>query len=185
VENKFNTNRYIADVTPPKLSCPQSYVIELIDRQETYSINFNETRRRINATDASGPVKISFVPERAVIQIGGFENVTVYATDTSGNRATCHFQVSVQATPCVDWELKPPTNGDLKCVPGDKGMQCIATCKAGYRFTDGSPVKSFACDVNKRWMPTSMVPDCVSESESPILIYKLTLSLNRISRKYS
>ncbi|EZA50646.1 Sushi, von Willebrand factor type A, EGF and pentraxin domain-containing protein [Ooceraea biroi] len=157
-------NITVPDVTPPKLSCPQSYVIELIDRQESYSINFNETRRRINATDASGPVKINFVPERAVIRIGGFENVTVYATDTSGNRATCHFQVSVQATPCVDWELKPPANGDLKCVPGDKGMQCIATCKAGYRFTDGVPVKSYACDVNKRWVPTSMVPDCVSEN---------------------
>lgn len=107
-----------------------------------------------------------------MIQIGDFENVTVYATDSSGNRATCHFQVSVQATPCVDWELKPPANGGIKCVPGDKGLQCIATCKAGYRFTDGSPVKTFGCDVNKRWVPSSMVPDCVSESK--FLILRLT-----------
>ena len=152
------------DVTPPKLSCPQSYVIELIDKQESYSVNFNETRRRINATDVSGPVKITFVPERALIPVGGFENVTVYATDASGNRASCHFQVSVQATPCVDWELKPPANGGLKCVNGDKGLQCIATCKNGYRFTDGAPVKTFTCDVVKHWSPSSVVPDCVSES---------------------
>ncbi|XP_077268738.1 sushi, von Willebrand factor type A, EGF and pentraxin domain-containing protein uif isoform X1 [Temnothorax americanus] len=157
-------NITVPDITPPKLSCPQSYVIELIDRQESYSINFNETRKRINATDASGPVKITFVPERAMIRIGDFENVTVYATDSSGNRATCHFQVLVQATPCVDWELKPPANGGIQCVPGDKGLQCIATCKAGYRFTDGSPAKTFGCDVNKRWLPSSVVPDCVSEN---------------------
>lgn len=162
--NKLN-NSNVTDVTPPKLSCPQSYVIELVDKQESYSINFNETRRRINATDASGSVKISFLPERAVIRTGSFENVTVYAMDSSGNRATCHFQVSVQATPCVYWELKPPVNGDLKCVSRDnKGLQCIATCKAGYRFTDGAPVKTFDCE--KRWVPTSVVPDCVSESKS-------------------
>lgn len=172
-------------MTPPKLSCPQSYVIELIDKQESYSVNFNETRRRINATDVSGPVKITFVPERAVIPIGGFENVTVYATDSSGNRASCHFQVSVQATPCVDWELKPPANGGLKCVPGDKGLQCIATCKNGFRFTDGAPVKTFTCDVAKHWSPSSVVPDCVSESKFlQFFILILLHSLNHFLHAY-
>ncbi|XP_032681239.1 sushi, von Willebrand factor type A, EGF and pentraxin domain-containing protein 1 isoform X1 [Odontomachus brunneus] len=156
-------NITVPDVTPPRLSCPQSYVIELIDRQESYPINFNETRKLINATDASDPVKIIFEPQHALVQIGEFKNVTVYATDPSGNTAQCHFQVSVQATPCVDWELKPPANGEIKCVPGDKGLQCNATCKTGYKFTDGSLIKIFGC-VNKRWTPTSVVPDCVSEN---------------------
>lgn len=151
------------------MKCPQSYVIELLQRQESYSINFNETRDRINATDVSGPVKITFVPERAIIRVGNFENVTVYATDSSGNRASCHFQVSVQATPCADWELKPPANGGLKCVAKDERTQCIATCKTGYRFTDGAPVKTFGCE-NKRWTPSSVVPDCVSESQSLSLL---------------
>lgn len=87
------------------------------------------------------------------------------ATDKAGNKATCHFQVSVQATPCVDWELKPPVNGALNCLPGDKGLQCIATCNPGYRFTDGDPVKTFSCDSKIPWTPTSVVPDCVSESK--------------------
>lgn len=154
-------------MTPPKLSCPQSFVVELTEKQDSYSINFNETRRRINVTDnTSDSVKITFVPERAVIPIGSFENVTVYATDYSGNRATCHFQVLIQATPCVDWELKPPANGGLKCLPSDKGLQCIATCKTGYRFTDGSSTKTFGCEINKKlWTPSSVVPDCVSESK--------------------
>lgn len=108
-------------------------MIELVDKQESYVVNFNETRRRVNATDASGDVKISFIPERATIPIGGFENVTVVATDSSGNRATCHFQVAVQATPCVDWELDAPAYGALNCLPGEKGLQCIATCMPGYR----------------------------------------------------
>lgn len=99
-------------------------------------MNFNETRRRVNVSDESGDVKVVFVPDRAIIPIGGFENVTILATDKSGNQASCHFQVSVQATPCVDWELKPPTNGALNCLPGERGLQCIATCKPGFRCVD-------------------------------------------------
>ncbi|XP_071439306.1 uncharacterized protein uif isoform X2 [Hetaerina americana] len=156
-------NITVPDDTPPSLSCPQSYVIELVDRQESYLVNFNDTRRRVNASDASGEVRVSFVPERATIPIGGFENVTVIATDKYGNQATCHFQVAVQATPCVDWELKPPANGALNCLPGEKGLKCIATCNPGYRFTDGDAVKSFNCEEKSPWTPTSVVPDCVSE----------------------
>lgn len=82
------------------------------------------------------------------------------------NAITKFLQVSVQATPCVDWELKPPANGALNCLPGDKGLQCIATCSAGYRFTDGEPVKTFSCDSKTPWKPNSIVPDCVSEGKS-------------------
>ncbi|XP_045468348.1 sushi, von Willebrand factor type A, EGF and pentraxin domain-containing protein 1 isoform X2 [Harmonia axyridis] len=156
-------NITVPDNTPPQLSCPQSYVIELVDKQDSYIINFNETRRRINTTDASGEVNIAFVPEKAVIPIGSFENVTVFATDKFGNKASCHFQVSVQATPCVDWELSPPSNGALNCIPGDRGLECVATCNPGYRFTDGEPIKTFSCSTRKPWTPTSVVPDCVSE----------------------
>ncbi|XP_052128948.1 sushi, von Willebrand factor type A, EGF and pentraxin domain-containing protein 1 [Frankliniella occidentalis] len=156
-------NITVPDDTPPRLSCPQSYVIELVDRQDSYVVNFNETRRRVNVSDESGDVKVVFVPDRAVIPIGGFENVTVVASDKSGNQASCHFQVSVQATPCVDWELKPPTNGALNCLPGERGLQCIATCKPGFRFTDGEPVKTFSCEEKTPWVPNNMVPDCVSE----------------------
>lgn len=85
------------------LSCPQSYVIELVDKQDSYVVNFNETRRRVNATDASGEVSVTFVPDKATIPIGSFENVTVVATDKYGNKATCHFQVcSLYIT---DWKL--------------------------------------------------------------------------------
>lgn len=71
----------------------------------------------------------------------------------------------MQATPCVDWELQPPANGALNCLPNERGLQCIATCKPGYRFTDGEPVKTFGCETKKLWTPTSVVPDCVSESK--------------------
>jgi len=81
------------DETPPQLSCPQSYVIELVNKQDNYVVNFNETRRRINVSDASGEVTLTFNPDRASIAIGDFENVTVTAADKFGNKATCYFQV--------------------------------------------------------------------------------------------
>lgn len=86
-------NITVPDNTPPQLSCPPSYVIELVDKQDSYPVSFNETRARINATDASGDVLLTFIPERATIPIGGFENVTVIAADKYGNKASCHYQV--------------------------------------------------------------------------------------------
>ena len=38
-------------------------------------------------------IQVSFEPSAARIPIGGYENVTVTARDTSGNSAQCHFQV--------------------------------------------------------------------------------------------
>lgn len=77
------------------MSCPQSYVIELVNKQDNYVVNFNETRRRINVSDSSGEVMLTFNPDRASIAIGDFENVTVTATDKFGNKATCYFQVKI------------------------------------------------------------------------------------------
>lgn len=157
-------NITVPDVTPPRLTCPQSYVIELVDKQESYAVNFTDDRKKISVSDDAGEVMLSFIPPRASIPIGKFENVTVTASDKFGNKASCNFQVSVQASPCVDWELQEPRNGVLNCLPGDQGVECVASCKPGYRFTDGEQVKSFSCEKSRIWTPTSVVPDCVSEN---------------------
>lgn len=157
-------NITVPDVTPPRLSCPQSYVIELVDKQDSYAVNFTDTRKKISVSDESGEVMLSYIPSRANIPIGKFENVTVIAADKFGNKASCNFQVSVQASPCVEWELEAPVNGVINCLPGDAGIECIASCKPGYRFTDGEQLKSFSCAKSRIWRPTSVVPDCVSEN---------------------
>ena len=89
-------------------------------------------------SDAFGQdVSVSFVPESAFIRVGSYENVTVVATDPSGNQQRCYFQVSVQPTQCVDWELKAPAN--INCLPpsnrpaGSGGLECVATCNPGFR----------------------------------------------------
>ncbi|KAL7042588.1 hypothetical protein ACKWTF_001212 [Chironomus riparius] len=171
-------NITVPDVTPPLLSCPQSYVIELVERQNIYLVNFNETRKQIKTSDNSGEVHLTFIPEKANIAIGMFENVTVMATDKFGNKAMCNFQVSVQPTPCVDWELQPPANGQINCLKNKKnGVDCIATCKTGFRFTDGEAIKSFGCEAQRLWKPTSVVPDCVSENTQQA-DYHVTTSIN-------
>lgn len=57
ISNNFSFS-LLTDETPPLLSCPQSYIIELVDKQDSYVMNFNETRRRVNVSDASGEVGI-------------------------------------------------------------------------------------------------------------------------------
>ncbi|XP_069982834.1 uncharacterized protein uif isoform X2 [Penaeus vannamei] len=160
-------NITVPDDIPPSITCPQSYVIELVEEQENYRVNFNSslTLSSVNASDNSGEFTLKVMPEVALIRVGGYENVTVVATDPSGNSASCNFQVAVQATACVDWELKAPANGKLNCLPDQgEGVQCLATCDTGFRFTDNMAVKTFTCTEENLWQPSRMVPDCVSEN---------------------
>jgi hypothetical protein len=87
-------NITVPDVTPPSLTCPQSYIIELVEPQDSYLVNFRDVMNRVNVTDASNETLLTIVPESARIAVGAFENVTVVATDAAGNQAYCHFQVS-------------------------------------------------------------------------------------------
>ena len=158
-------NITVPDDIPPTLVCPQSYVIELVEQQDNYQVNFNETRKSIKTYDQSGEVSIKLVPDSALIALGTYRNVTVIATDKYGNEAMCHFQVSVQATSCVSWSLASPLNGVVTCLvnEAESGYRCLATCNSGYRFTDGQPAKSYECTSGSPWTPESIIPDCVSE----------------------
>ncbi|XP_074599235.1 sushi, von Willebrand factor type A, EGF and pentraxin domain-containing protein uif isoform X2 [Brevipalpus obovatus] len=161
-----SVNITVPDDQPPVLVCPQSYVIELVEQQSSYQVNFNDTLKQIRTYDKSGPVKIALNPETALIPLGGYRNVTVIATDRSGNEALCYFQVSVQATNCVSWSLQAPLNGIVECLPneGETGHKCVATCNAGFRFTDGQAAKTYECSNSGQWLPESIIPDCVSEN---------------------
>lgn len=163
-------NITVPDTTAPVLHCPQSYVAELIDETETYRIDFNETRRLINATDESGAVIVTIDPEIAVIPVKGFRNITVTASDRFGNKAYCHFQVSVQPRACVPWSLAKPANGEINCRRREQqeGYVCVAKCHPGYRFIDSDSMKTYECEVNSHWKPNNMIPDCVPEPDSEL-----------------
>ncbi|XP_067122803.1 uncharacterized protein [Centruroides vittatus] len=158
-------NITVPDDTPPSLSCPESFVIQLDEEQESYHVNFNNTLKLVHAVDKSGDVTIDISPQTAIIPVGSFRNVTIVAADKFGNQATCHFQVSVQAAPCVAWSLAAPANGIVKCLPNDAndGFRCLATCKTGFKFTDGQQAKTYECTNGQMWFPNNIIPDCVSE----------------------
>ncbi|XP_076035426.1 sushi, von Willebrand factor type A, EGF and pentraxin domain-containing protein uif [Oratosquilla oratoria] len=160
-------NITVPDETPPSITCPKSYVLELLEEQENFRVVFNSsvTYANISYSDKSGEVQLSVVPEASYIRVGSYENVTVIATDKSGNTASCYFQVAIQPSSCVDWELGPPAHGKLNCLPDNgREVNCIASCDDGYRFTDNEPVKTFTCTKETKWSPSSVVPDCVSEN---------------------
>ncbi|RWS09468.1 uncharacterized protein B4U79_12754 [Dinothrombium tinctorium] len=158
-------NITVPDETPPVLSCPMSYVVELMEQQSDYEVNFNDSLKHVKAFDHSGEVKITIVPDSAVIPVGGYRNVSVIASDKFGNEAFCYFQVSVHPTSCVSWSLAAPANGVVNCLPDETatGYRCLASCNAGFRFTDGEPAKAYECKVGGNWKPSSIIPDCVPE----------------------
>ena len=165
-----HVNITVPDVTPPYLECPQSYVIELVDQQDTYKVNLNSSLTRGNVAVSDNideNVMLEVTPGEAIIKVGDFQNVTITATDAAGNSARCSFQVAVQPSACVNWELKKPVNGQISCVNNPtRGMVCTATCDSGFRFTDNSPpTKTFVCTpAEGQWRPSPTVPDCVSEN---------------------
>ena len=169
----------VPDDTPPTLQCPKSFVIELAEEDDSYDVDFRRLRNQVNASDPSGDITVTFLPERANIKTGHYENVTVVASDKSGNQAKCYFQVAVKPTPCVPWELRPPAFGTVNCLPGTSGLECIATCESGYRFTDGDQQKTFRCGgpENAPWAPSKVVPDCVSE-DTTLSTYDVVTTIN-------
>ena len=169
----------VPDDTPPSLQCPKSFVIELAEEDDSYDVDFRRLRNQVNASDPSGEVTVTFLPERANIKTGHYENVTVVASDKAGNQAKCYFQVAVKPTPCVPWELRPPAFGTVNCLPGTNGLECIATCESGYRFTDGDQQKTFRCGgpENTPWAPSKVVPDCVSE-DTTLSTYDIVTTIN-------
>ena len=165
-----NVNITVPDDQKPTLECPQSYVVELLEKQDNYEVNFTEVLSKIKSFDDSGNVSISIQPEFAIIPLGTFRNVTVTSTDKANNEAICHFQVSVQPVGCANWTLEAPANGRMNCDSkgGDHddklGYVCVASCEKGFRFTDGSSEKVYECDGRgKDYRPNTVVPDCVPE----------------------
>lgn len=163
-------NITVPDYQKPTLECPQSYVVELLEQQDNYEVNFTETLSRIKSYDDSGYVTINIQPEFAIIPLGTFRNVTVTATDKSQNEAICHFQVSVQPVGCSNWTLEAPANGKMNCdskggdLDDKSGYVCVAVCDKGFRFTDGSSNKIYECNGRgKDYLPNTVVPDCVPE----------------------
>ena len=79
------------------------------------------------------------------------------------------MQVSVKPTPCVDWSLEAPKHGTINCLTNENsnGLDCLASCNPGYRFTDQEPVKTYTCVGRGNWAPSEIVPDCVPESKYP------------------
>ena len=156
----------VPDDIPPTIKCPQSYVLELAEYQESYKANFNSstTLSQIVATDNKEVVSLEVIPQLAEIPLGSYQNVTVVASDAAGNSAMCSFQVAVQARKCIDWELKPPANGNLNCNPTlEGGYTCVATCNPGFSFTDREQSKEITCQPQSEWLPSRVVPDCVTE----------------------
>ena len=57
----------ISDDTPPRITCPQSYVVELVEEQEVYEINFNRSRSQVSVSDDTDDVSIVVVTSQIAV----------------------------------------------------------------------------------------------------------------------
>ncbi|XP_077982567.1 uncharacterized protein LOC144437498 [Glandiceps talaboti] len=87
----------------------------------------------------------------------GTSTVTVTAIDTSGNTATCTFDIVIVhgLEHCPDLHL--PQYGALSCGATETAFQCVLNCKERYQPFRGRDV--YTC-ISKIWNPTQP-PRCV------------------------
>lgn len=80
----------VKDVTPPSITCPPAVTVEFSDERGG-TIMFAAP----SANDNCGPVTVSSIPPSASIFPIGATSVVSSAVDSSGNRASCSFPVTV------------------------------------------------------------------------------------------
>lgn len=91
----------VVDTAPPTLACPADLV-----RFTDPGTNNAVVVYAVNVTDNQPGAVVACVPPSGSIFPLGTSPVTCTATDAAGNRATCSFQVTINAQPPVN---RPPT----------------------------------------------------------------------------
>ncbi|XP_046574832.1 sushi, von Willebrand factor type A, EGF and pentraxin domain-containing protein 1-like [Haliotis rubra] len=150
----------IKDEEPPSIRCLGSRY-EAVDANRT--ITFGDSD--VNATDNSGILQVTFVPQAIHISLNNIgESVVVKATATDG-RATnrvVHFKLLLLVSKtCHPEYLSQPMNGQKTCIETVGGYQCNFTCDPGFFFYEDYPDNTYVteCLTNGDWN-TTYVPVC-------------------------
>ena len=77
----------ISDDTPPKITCPQSYVVELVEEQEVYEINFNRSRNQVAVSDDTDEVSTAEMTSPWHLGLVSADRFRIYLSSTSSTNA--------------------------------------------------------------------------------------------------
>ncbi|PIK43760.1 putative sushi, von Willebrand factor [Apostichopus japonicus] len=138
---------YEKDVTPPSLQCPSDVISYAEPTQITASLTFSW--EPVQASDASGQYTavLSSVDGQAsnskpTSLTEGTHPLIYTATDSSGNSATCSFDVTVRVVRCpiidVPAHASVSGSGCSTSSTSVRGTTCVFSCDSGYERSSGS-----------------------------------------------
>ncbi|KAK7507523.1 hypothetical protein BaRGS_00001458, partial [Batillaria attramentaria] len=83
-------------------------------------------------------------------------------SDTSGNTASCTFEVTFKPESCSPFTLRKPVHGQRDCQETSTGFNCSLTCDTGYVFYDAPDDSSIVrtCVTGEDW-PEPQITACV------------------------
>ncbi|XP_071829906.1 uncharacterized protein [Apostichopus japonicus] len=140
-------NAVCTDVTPPSLQCPSDVIAYAEPTQITASLTFSW--EPVQASDASGQYTavLSSVDGQAsnskpTSLTEGTHPLIYTATDSSGNSATCSFDVTVRVVRCpiidVPAHASVSGSGCSTSSTSVRGTTCVFSCDSGYERSSGS-----------------------------------------------
>ncbi|XP_041462289.1 sushi, von Willebrand factor type A, EGF and pentraxin domain-containing protein 1-like isoform X3 [Lytechinus variegatus] len=141
---------------PRVVDCPRSQTIKT---EEQYMTSLEVPEPIF--IDNVGVVNITRIIEPSGLITWGTYEVQYFASDSSGNTASCTTSVTVQALSEDCGILNGPLNGNHFCTAWLNGQICQPTCLPGFYFFDG-PLTSptYICGRDGRWDPAKKAPDC-------------------------
>ncbi|XP_070182791.1 CUB and sushi domain-containing protein 3-like [Littorina saxatilis] len=169
-------NIVVKDETPPSIQCPGEEVIRLSVSQSAYSLfDPNSANVTYNSNDAvlnftpSAPLNYSYA------EVGTSTIFTATVKDSSGNSASCQFQVVIEALLCESNTLKSANTISLCQSTNSGGQSCTFTCDSGFYFYEDYPTESFTstCEPGQPYN-SSYVPSCV---ESAPVLFNMAITL--------
>ncbi|KFD52311.1 hypothetical protein M513_06874, partial [Trichuris suis] len=171
--NQCTVRLLLPDTQPPKLTCPDSYVVEMEPDASFVNLIFNRSTVNLIVNDTSKIVQLAIEPTEATLTLHKHTTVKVTAVDAFGNEATCRFQVMADSrgpSRCHEWSLRTPPGVKKTCNRlKQSSSTCLLDCEQGYEFLDPvSAVTKFTCDAaDGSWKPSNIVPACVPIAEEP------------------
>ncbi|KAK7452815.1 hypothetical protein BaRGS_00039699, partial [Batillaria attramentaria] len=95
------------------------------------------------------------------------QDVLATVQDTSGNIASCKFELTFRPESCSPYSLRTPLHGRKSCETTGSGYRCTLTCDNGYVFYDDpySTTIVRTCNTGDMWIGTQ-VPACVKANDT-------------------
>jgi hypothetical protein len=147
----------VVDTTEPSLDCPSNFTRNLLSNADAVNVFY-----RVTASDHDDSTEVACTKNNSFVASVGSTTVECSATDSSGNRATCIFFVTVFDVTAPVLDCRPP---DSMQIIDDKGADTVPALytASAEDAVDGTVVPVCNVTLGEPLAPGTHVVACVAQ----------------------